>query len=348
MSRFSQQILQWFDQEGRTDLPWQHPRSAYRVWVSEIMLQQTQVKTVIPYFETFMRRFPDIYALASAEQDDVMSCWAGLGYYARARNLHRCAKVIVEEYSGEFPVVLELLESLPGIGRSTAGAILSQAFEQRGVILDGNVKRVLSRYAAIEGWPGQASVAKQLWQLADQLMPKERYADYTQAIMDVGALICKRSKPECPHCPLQSDCQAQLLGTVELFPGKKSRKPLPTKSTRLLIIEHNQQILLEKRPPTGIWGGLWSLPEMNADCLESDIQHSVIERFGLIPCDMQQGKSFKHTFSHFHLMIEPWRLQVDSKVNKVAESQAEWVEVDRLEAFGMPRPVEQLIYKTFG
>jgi A/G-specific adenine glycosylase len=219
LTDFAERVLTWFDGHGRKDLPWQEPIDAYRVWVSEIMLQQTQVQTVVPYFERFMQSFPDVLALADAAQDDVLRHWSGLGYYARARNLHRAAGIVRDEHGGAFPETLEAVMALPGIGRSTAGAILSIAFGQRHAILDGNVKRVLARHSGIAGWPGLTSVAKELWAIAERNTPDTRVADYTQAIMDLGATLCTRSNPACERCPVATDCETRTMGTVTLIPG---------------------------------------------------------------------------------------------------------------------------------
>ena len=258
---FSELLLDWWDKHGRKNLPWQHPRSPYRVWVSEIMLQQTQVKTVIPYFNRFMERLPDIPSLAETSTDEVLSLWSGLGYYARARNLQKAARLCVENHAGELPITPEALLALPGIGESTANAIYSQAWNQPAVILDGNVKRVLSRYFAVDGWPGKADVHKKLWNIAADLLPKNRGADYSQATMDLGATLCTRSKPECIACPVQKNCRARQQGSVHLFPAKRPRLKVTKKTFQMVIlINDNNEVLLERRPPSGIWGGLWSLP----------------------------------------------------------------------------------------
>lgn len=280
--RFARNLLHWYDKHGRHDLPWHHNRNAYRVWVSEIMLQQTQVTTVIPYFEAFMARFPDVRALASAPEDDVLSHWSGLGYYARARNLHKAAKQVVMEFGGEFPADQETLESLTGIGRSTAAAILAQAFGKRATILDGNVKRVLARYHAVPGWPGQSAVLNKLWEHAENHTPEERVKDYTQAIMDLGAMVCTRNKPECKTCPVNDGCQAYNRDEVQRYPGPKPRKEKPEKTTWMLILEDTKgRILLERRPPTGIWGGLWSLPELDPAYGTDELQDACIRELGL-------------------------------------------------------------------
>lgn len=248
---FSKVLLKWYDQFGRKDLPWQKDRNAYRVWVSEIMLQQTQVKTVIPYFEKFIHSFPDVLSLANAHEDAVLHHWSGLGYYARARNLHKAAQQVRDVHNGQFPLVFDDVLALPGIGRSTAGAILAQAEGQKRAILDGNVKRVLARFYTVHGWTGQLKIQQQLWQLAEQLTPEKRLADYTQAIMDLGATLCTRSKPGCLQCPLQSECEAYATDQVKLLPTPKPKKTLPVKTVRMLLLRNTEeQILLEKRPPT--------------------------------------------------------------------------------------------------
>lgn len=296
-------LLAWFDQYGRKDLPWQQQRSAYRVWISEIMLQQTQVKTAIPYFQAFMQRFPDVLSLAGAHEDDVLHHWSGLGYYARARNLHKAAQQVRDLHGGEFPQLFDEVLALPGVGRSTAGAILAQANGQRHAILDGNVKRVLARLHALHGWTGQASVQQQLWHYAEAYTPQQRVADYTQAIMDLGATLCTRSRPRCDDCPLQLNCQALATDQVSLLPTRKPKKALPVKSVRMLLL-HNRarEVLLEKRPPTGIWGGLWSLPEMPLDELVEDWCQ---QHYQLALKYYEEQPVLRHTFSHFHLDITP-------------------------------------------
>ncbi|MBD3609161.1 MAG: A/G-specific adenine glycosylase, partial [Gammaproteobacteria bacterium] len=269
-AHFAERLLVWFDQHGRKELPWKSS-DPYRVWISEIMLQQTQVTTVIPYFERFITRFPDIATLAMAKQDEVLHLWTGLGYYARARNLHKAAQIIQQQYQGRFPEDFDQVIALPGIGRSTAGAILAQAMEQRHAILDGNVKRLLSRLYVIEGWPGEKQTENKLWQLAEELTPRQRIADYTQAVMDIGATLCKRSKPDCDHCPFHNHCQARRQGRQAELPHRKPKKDKPVKRCHMLILQDAQgHVLLQQRPPSGIWGGLWSLPECPEDI---DILH---------------------------------------------------------------------------
>jgi len=323
MNKFSDAVLRWYKQFGRHDLPWQKNTSLYRTWVSEIMLQQTQVATVIPYFEKFMTAFPDIAVLASATQDDVLLHWAGLGYYSRARNLHKSAQIIAEQHDAKFPQEYDEVLALPGIGPSTAGAILAQALNQRHAILDGNVKRVLARYQAIEGWPAQSPVEKQLWYWAEKYTPMQQVADYTQAIMDLGATVCTRARTKCDVCPLQADCQAYQTNRVVELPTRKPKKILPIREKRLLIIRNEQgDYLMEKRPPAGIWGGLWSLPELAMDQLVIEM---VNQNWQLTVSKHNDQPVFRHTFSHFHLDITPCQIQVASTVPAIADSeQYQW------------------------
>jgi A/G-specific adenine glycosylase len=294
-------VLTWFDQHGRKSLPWQQNTTPYRVWVSEIMLQQTQVATVIPYYEKFMRSFKSVQTLANADEDQVLAHWSGLGYYARARNLHKTAKIIVQHFAGDFPLESEALQSLPGIGRSTAGAILSLSCAQHHAILDGNVKRVLARCFAVEGWPGKSDVLKALWALSESLTPQHRTANFNQAMMDLGAAVCKRTKPACKACPLIDLCQAYAKGEPQLYPGSKPKKILPERQT-VMILAHNEKghVLLYKRPPSGIWGGLWSLPEIESQAqLPEWAAQTGLSLLDEATCCAK----FRHTFSHFHLDI---------------------------------------------
>ncbi len=341
---FADRLLNWYDNHGRHNLPWHHNRNAYRVWVSEIMLQQTQVATVIPYFEAFMASFPDVQALAAAPVDDVLSHWSGLGYYARARNLHKAARQVVDEHGGEFPQNQEALETLTGIGRSTAAAIIAQAFGKRAAILDGNVKRVLARYHAVPGWPGQTPVLKQLWQHAEQHTPDERVRDYTQGIMDLGAIVCTRSKPACESCPVNNGCQAYARNETKLYPGSKPKKEKPEKTTWMLILEDNEgRILLERRPPSGIWGGLWSLPELDPAYGAEELQEACKTKLGLACSDPELISGFRHTFSHYHLHIQPARLPVTGST-KVADADSQrWVHRDQALTLGLPAPIRTLL-----
>jgi A/G-specific adenine glycosylase len=343
---FSQRILDWYQAHGRKDLPWQLDLIAYRVWVSEIMLQQTQVATVIPYYERFMARFPDVAALATAEQDQVLHYWSGLGYYARARNLHKAAKQLVDEHDGVFPEAFDTVISLPGIGRSTAGAILSLACGQRHPILDGNVKRVLARFHTVDGWPGNAQVQKRLWQLADRYTPVKKVASYTQAIMDLGATVCTRTRPVCGDCPVRGDCAAQLAGRQADYPLPRPKKTLPVRAVSMLLIANEQQaLLLEKRPPAGIWGGLWGFPELAAD---GDVHGWCQSELGLSVKNARAWPVIRHTFSHFHLDITPVQAEVSGESDRVMEGACRlWYKPDGNDERGFAAPVEKLI-QQFG
>lgn len=339
---FSAAVLDWFDQHGRKTLPWQQCISPYRVWVSEIMLQQTQVNTVIPYFERFMQRFPDVTALAQAKEDEILHLWTGLGYYARARNLHKTAHIIHQQYGNKFPATQEDLESLPGIGRSTAGAILSISMQQRAPILDGNVKRVLSRFKAVEGWSGQSKTLKKLWQLAEQLTPQVRCADYTQAMMDLGATLCTRSKPNCSNCPLKMHCIAHQTDSVKIYPQGKPRKKIPTRDAFFIILHNDAgEVLLEKRPSQGIWGGLWSLPQHEDQAqlieqLENSLQ-AQIQTSAFLPV-------IRHTFSHFHLNIHPIMASVSNLPNRImADDLQAWYHPNKLMGIGLAAPIKTLL-----
>lgn len=342
---FSQHLLSWFDQHGRKELPWQQNPTPYRVWVSEIMLQQTQVATVIPYFERFMAKFPDIQCLANANQDSVLHLWTGLGYYARGRNLHKAAQQVRDQHAGQFPLEIAHVIELPGIGRSTAAAILSLSQGQNHAILDGNVKRVLSRYHAIEGWPGSAKVEKQLWLLAEQLTPSTRNGSYTQAIMDLGATVCRRSQPLCNTCPVKNGCLANQQQRQKEFPTPKPKKAIPTRHTNMLLITNPKgQTLLQQRPPSGIWGGLWSFPEIEKEAFnEQDIQQWCQTQFQTDMQLQQCWPKFRHTFSHFHLEISPIHLQLKSMPNKISENNDHWVSPSEPIQFGLPGPVKKLL-----
>ena len=339
---FQDQLLTWFDRYGRHDLPWQHPRTPYRVWLSEIMLQQTQVKTVMPYFDRFVERYPDVASLAAADEDEVLHLWTGLGYYARARNLLKCARTVVQKHGGVFPNSVEALEALPGIGRSTAGAIISQAFDLPAPILDGNVKRVLARFASIPGWPGETAVHRQLWALAESLTPTTRCADFTQAMMDLGATLCTRTRPTCALCPLSENCSAFAAGTQSEYPGKKPRKSLPVRRTvMLLCVNPAGDVLLERRPSSGLWGGLWSLPEISD---LDDAASFCLDHFRSEPESIERWHAMRHSFSHYHLDIQPLRLQLPATTESVMESDAAlWYNVAAPERVGLAAPVTRLL-----
>jgi A/G-specific adenine glycosylase len=343
----AQRVLHWFDQHGRKDLPWQRDTSPYRVWVSEIMLQQTQVKTVIPYFERFMAAFPDVQALAAAPEDEVLHRWTGLGYYARARNLHKAAKRVATELHGQFPDTVEGLSELPGVGRSTAGAIVSIAFGQRASILDGNVKRVLARFHRVDGWPGQTAVHQRLWEIAEQHTPTQRCADYTQAMMDLGATVCTRSSPACEICPLAADCPALAHGDQRAYPGKKPRKTMPVKSTCFLVARSGTgEVWLEKRPPSGIWGGLWCFPEL--DAVEIASRHC-LDLWGAEPAAVEIHPGFRHTFSHYHLDITPVVAKLDVTPLAVMEASRQlWYNLRQPPQIGLAAPVASLLATLAG
>lgn len=343
---FASRVLSWFDEHGRKDLPWQQNVTPYRVWVSEIMLQQTQVVTAIPYYNKFMQRFPDVLTLAAAEQDEVLAHWAGLGYYARARNLHAAAQQIVELHNGTFPADIDAAIALPGIGRSTAGAILTLALQQSHPILDGNVKRVLARHQMVEGWTGKTSVQNQLWQMATERTPTEQAGAYTQAMMDLGATLCTRSKPSCHRCPISSDCLALTHEQQKNFPNPKPKKIVPEKHAMMyLLLNERGELLLRKREPTGIWGGLWSLPQS-----EVYDQPLVLETLDLGVGQVLDTWHLRHTFSHFHLNITAQLIQVRDTENNSAghlvmdNNEQVWYNVATdVGRYGLPKPVQTLI-----
>lgn len=339
---FVARLLHWFDDHGRHDLPWQHPRSPYRVWLSEIMLQQTQVATVIPYFQRFLQHFPTLPDLAAASNDAVMAQWAGLGYYARARNLHAAAKRCVELHDGDLPRDFDALHALPGIGRSTAGAILSQAWNDPFAILDGNVKRVLSRYHGIDGFPGLPAIEKQLWSIAEahvSQVPAGRMADYTQAQMDLGATVCSRAKPACVICPLQDACVARREGRTAELPTPKPSRTLPEReAVALLLRDAQQRVLLQKRPDTGIWAQLWTLPQADAGSVLQDWFDAHVE--GSLE-DAEELPVLQHTFSHYKLHLQVLSRQVHGL--RVEEPTLRWVANDELPALGLPAPIRKLL-----
>ncbi len=335
-------VLAWYDEHGRHGLPWQNPATPYRVWVSEVMLQQTQVTTVIPYFERFMARFPDIPTLAAAPVDEVLHLWSGLGYYARARNLHRAAQQLVSDYDGDFPDELEAVRALPGIGRSTAGAILSLAKGQKQAILDGNVKRILARYHAIDGWPGRSAVERELWAVAERHTPTHRPAAFNQGMMDLGATLCLRRQPLCSCCPLAAECVAHQQGNPEDYPARKPAPAKPVRQTRMLLLVDDAHVLLVRRPPTGVWGGLWSPPECDPG---DDVAAYCRDELGLDVTAIQPWSRLRHTFSHFHLDIEPVQARVLGRTGRAVMEDAEavWYNVQAPQAKGLAAPVSRLI-----
>lgn len=339
IDNFAPRVLAWFDQHGRKNLPWQQDKTPYRVWVSEIMLQQTQVTTVIPYYQRFMTSFLDVFALADAHEDEVLAHWSGLGYYARARNLHKAAKILANEMEGKFPATVEGVVELPGIGRSTAAAILSISRGVQAAILDGNVKRVLSRLHAIDTWPGEKKTENAMWELAEDYAPSKRCGDYTQAMMDLGATLCTRSKPQCLLCPVQTDCQGLLTGDPTRYPIKKAKKEKPIKTTKMLVLTHDDKILLEKRPSVGIWGGLWSLPETQVESLLLEVE----QRFQTQILNQRELAGFRHTFSHYHLDIQPYQLNI-SQPSIISESgKYQWYNLSQALDLGLPAPIREIL-----
>ncbi len=340
MTPFAERLLAWFEVNGRKDLPWQRDVSPYRVWVSEIMLQQTQVQTVIPYYERLMARFPHVTALADAPLDAVLAHWSGLGYYARARNLHAAARIVRDEHGGEFPTAFGDVAALPGIGRSTAGAILALAEGQRWPILDGNVKRVIARHRAVAGWPGKTAVSQQLWALADEHTPGQRVAAYTQAIMDLGATVCTRTNPACERCPVSVDCIAFANDTVADFPARKPKKVKPLRTTTMVLATHRAAVYLERRPAAGIWGGLWSLPEIEHD----DVTGWCEQVLDGAPGDIATWQTLRHSFSHYDLDIQPVVVRLTAVSRKVGDSEdGVWYRLDDAPPGGIATPVKKLL-----
>ncbi|NVK22319.1 MAG: A/G-specific adenine glycosylase [Kangiellaceae bacterium] len=331
-STFAQKVIDYYEQHGRKHLPWQGTRDAYKIWLSEIMLQQTQVATVIPYFEKFIQYFPTVEALAEADNELVMHLWSGLGYYSRARNLHKAAKMVIQQFDGQFPQTTQQLEQLPGVGRSTAGAIAAFAYQQPTAILDGNVKRVLARCYAIQGWPGNGQVLKELWSRAEQNTPSKSTDKYNQAMMDLGAMVCTRTKPKCDICPLATKCLAHQHNIIDQCPGKKPKKARPSQSTYWLIYIRDGKVLLEKRPPSGIWGGLWSFPEKE-QITDLEVSHEL--------------EPILHKFSHYDLHIQPLLVDNSPHINnslQINESNNnDWFELQRLADIGLPAPVSKLL-----
>jgi A/G-specific adenine glycosylase len=338
---FAQQTLSWYQAQGRKHLPWQQNKTPYRVWISEIMLQQTQVATVIPYYQRFMESFPTITDLAHANEDKVLHHWTGLGYYARARNLHKTAKTIQQDYHGEFPDDIEQVIALPGIGRSTAGAILSLALNKHHAILDGNVKRVLARCYMVEGHNGQSKYEKALWPIAESLTPKKQVAQFNQAMMDLGSLVCTRSKPKCEQCPLSDNCLAYALNKQASFPQKKPKKTIPEKQTIMVIPRINQQVLLEKRPSSGIWGGLWCFLEVQH---QDDIA-PLLAKQHLKQISIERLTKFRHTFSHFHLDIEPIVVDCEHLAAKEINEtdQQQWYNLATTASLGLAASTQKLL-----
>ena len=337
---FAAALTAWQKCHGRHDLPWQNTRDPYAVWLSEIMLQQTQVAAVIPYYQRFLARFPDLKSLAAAPLDDVLASWSGLGYYSRARNLHRAAQMVMAQHGGNFPETPDAIMELPGIGRSTAAAILVFAFGKRSAILDGNVKRVLARVRGIPGYPGEAAVAAQLWREAEALLPKTGLRPYTQGLMDLGATVCARRKPRCTECPVQGLCVAYITGSVAELPAAKPRKALPQRRTMMLVLQRAGEILLEKRPATGIWGGMWCFPEEDAD---ADAVAACMRRYGASVTLREPLPLIAHGFTHFRLDILPQPATVSAWPHRAEEPGRLWITPDDALRAAVPAPVRGII-----
>jgi A/G-specific adenine glycosylase len=338
---FASTVLDWYRRYGRHDLPWQQ-QDAYRVWLSEIMLQQTQVSTVIPYYQNFLEHFPDMKRLASASIDEVLQHWQGLGYYARARNLHKAAGIIRDQHEGRFPQTIEAVEALPGIGRSTAGAILSFAFGQHWPILDGNVKRVLARCFRVPGWYGQSDTMKQLWYLSESITPAHNSAEFNQAMMDIGAMVCLKSKPKCEACPLKKVCASYLHHSQADYPQKKPKRARPNRRTLMLLHRHEDQVLLWRRPPSGIWGGLWSLPEVDNEAAVELWQQSFLSTVQI--SRTIQKNVIHHQFTHYSLDISLAIIELESLPENVSDTDNYvWIEINRLARHGLPTPVRKLL-----
>jgi A/G-specific adenine glycosylase len=336
--QFSRLVLDWYDKFGRKSLPWQQEKSLYKVWLSEVMLQQTQVATVIPYFVRFMARFPTVTSLANAPLDEVLHLWTGLGYYARARNLHKAAQQVAQRHGGVFPQNFDDVAALPGVGRSTAGAILSLALGQHYPILDGNVKRVLARCYAVSGWPGKKEVEKRLWQISADVTPAAGVAQFNQAMMDLGAMVCTRTRPKCELCPLKSGCEACASASWASYPGKKPKQTLPERTGYFLLMQHDGEVFLAQRPPSGLWGGLFCFPQFES---EEALRAWVASRS--IAGRLTQLTAFRHTFSHFHLDIVPMWLSVSSAGACMDEGAGLWYNLASPPSVGLAAPVERLL-----
>jgi A/G-specific adenine glycosylase len=339
-TEFAERLLSWFQRHGRHDLPWQHPRTPYRVWLAEIMLQQTQVGTVIPYFQRFVAALPGLPELAAASEERVLALWSGLGYYRRARYLHQAARRCVERHGGELPDDMGALQALPGIGRSTAAAICAQAFGRPEPILDGNVKRVLCRLFAVQGWPGEAQVQKRLWALAEQLMPSRHCADYTQAIMDLGATLCTRAQPNCAACPLSNRCRARLDGSVDSLPAARPQRPSPWRECVMLVLQDAQgRVLMQRRDGPGVWQGLWSLPQFEGLPQASERALTLGAETSGEPLT-----PIEHAFTHYRLRIQPWRARCPSARARIGDNPAlRWISRAELPDTGIPAPVRRLL-----
>jgi A/G-specific adenine glycosylase len=343
IASFSSRVVRWQRRHGRSDLPWQGTRDAYRIWLSEVMLQQTQVATVIPYYERFLARFPTVAGLAAASEDEVLALWSGLGYYARARNLHRAAREVVERHGGAFPATFDALAALPGVGRSTAAAIAAFASGERRAILDGNVRRVLARHAGIGGDPASAAVQAKLWAIAEARVPSRGIESYTQGMMDLGANVCVSRDPRCLSCPVAADCIARVEGRTGELPGARARRARPHRRVSMLVVVSRGEVLLEKRPREGIWGGLWSLPEAGP----GERPEAVLEReWGLTAKRARALPRFEHAFTHFTLEVTPWRIDLDRSRRAAEKRAAMWLPLSELRGAALPSPVRKLLQQA--
>jgi A/G-specific adenine glycosylase len=357
LTGFANAVIGWQRRHGRHDLPWQGTRDAYRIWVSEIMLQQTQVGSVIPYYLRFVERFPDVRALAAADLDEVLAQWSGLGYYSRARNLHACARLVSSSPGGEFPRSAEALDGLPGIGPSTAAAIAAFAFGERAAILDGNVKRVFCRYFAVEGYPGAPAVERALWEIARRELPETGIDAYTQGLMDLGATLCTRARPACARCPLREGCRALAEERVESLPAPRPRRAVPSRRALMLVALRGDEVLLEKRPPTGIWGGLWSLPQA---ALPDDAppstrpgpqEQAALRELGAalaLPAMSAATElpGFVHAFTHFRLQVRPVLFELPGARRLADPAGRVWLPLADVDAAALPQPVKALLRRV--
>ena len=338
LTAFAVRVTEWQRRHGRHDLPWQQTRDAYRIWLSEIMLQQTQVAAVIPYYQRFLARFPDVRALAAATEDEVLAAWSGLGYYARGRNLHRAARLIEADWSGAFPADFESVSALPGVGRSTAAAICVFAYGARHAILDGNVKRVLARHCGIEGYPGEKRVADRLWRQAEALLPERDVEAYTQGMMDIGSSVCLRRNPLCAACPLTETCVARRDGATGRLPSPRPARALPQRETTMLVLLSGAEVLLEKRPAPGVWGGLWSFPE-----LIGTEPRSIIQRFGTMAGEPRKLAPIEHGFTHFRLRIHPLLAHLQRHHRSAEEPGRLWLALEDAKGAAIPVPVRKIL-----
>ncbi|MGH8704074.1 MAG: A/G-specific adenine glycosylase [Burkholderiales bacterium] len=344
MPDFARSLIVWQRKHGRSGLPWQGTRDPYRIWLAEVMLQQTQVDAVIPFYERFVARFPDVNALARASQEEVLRLWSGLGYYARARNLHAAARIVAREYSGRFPAAPRALEALPGVGRSSAAAIAAFAFDRRAAILDGNVRRVLARCFGIAGYPGERAVERRLWSLAESLLPRRSIAAYTQALMDLGATVCLRARPRCADCPVSAQCVALGEGRVAQLPQPRPRKIVPLRRSTWLLLLSAGCVLLERRPPAGVWGGLWTFPELPRGSADPGDARAYCRReLGCEVAAMRRLPPLEHAFTHFRLRARPIRCSVRAVAPRAAAPGRIWLELENAAHAAVPVPVRKLI-----